>query len=168
MANALQPYTRDREYLEFRITTAVWGTVLAVALLVTTVATWMEDSENLPGPFGAGPMLGRTLWTLASPQPWERADPRRWWARLAAAGVLVTILLTIGAASTAARAWAVSVCVAAPATFVAEAILWFAVHDGTFRPGGGLEAAMLLCLALTVWAGILAATARTQDTWPDQ
>ncbi len=166
MNEALRPFTKDRYYLDFRIATAVWGTVLVVTLLVTSGAPWATAREE-PGPFGEGPLIGRSVWTLASFQSIERSDPRRWWARLAVVCLVATVLLGIGAAATAGRTLARSAGVAAGLTAVSEVIVGLTVRGDYFRPAAGLYAAVLVAAALAVWGFIVAASAGAHDAWAD-
>jgi len=166
MNEALRPFTKDRSHLDFRVATAVWGTVLVVTLLVTSGASWTAVRDG-PGPFGEGPLIGRTVWSLASFQPTQRSDPRRWWARLAVVCLVATVLLGIGAATTAGSRLARLAGVAAGLTVVSVVIVGVAMHDDYFRPAAGLYAAGLVAAALVVWAFIVAANAGEHDSWPD-
>jgi hypothetical protein len=98
MNEALRPFTKDRTHLDFRIATAVWGTLLAVALLISSASSWIEARDQ-PGPFGEGSRIGRSVWALAKVAGYGESDPRRWWARLSLVCLVVAALLTAAAAT---------------------------------------------------------------------
>jgi len=81
--------------------------------------------------------------------------------------LVATVLLGIGAATTAGSRLARLAGVAAGLTVVSVVIVGVAMHDDYFRPAAGLYAAGLVAAALVVWAFIVAANAGEHDSWPD-
>lgn len=166
MNETLRPFTKDRSHLDFRIATAVWGTLLAVALLISSVVPWIE-ARHEPGPYGEGPLVGRSVWAMAKVPGYQESDPRRWWARLGLACLMAAVLLAAGAAATGRGGLARAAGVAAGLTVVSTAIVWVVARDDYFRAAAGLYATVVVAAALTVWGFLVTAAAREHDVWPD-
>jgi hypothetical protein len=167
MNEALRPFTKDRTHLDFRIATAVWGTLLAAVLLISSAASWIEARDQ-PGPFGEGAHIGRSVWALAKIPGYDESDPRRWWARLALVCLVVAAVVAAAAAASGSASLARAASVAGGCTVVATAIVWLVTRGDTyFRPAGGLYVALTVAVILTVWGLLVAQAAGEHDAWPD-
>jgi hypothetical protein len=123
--------------LERRIQSAVWGTALAVGLLVTLALPWASYST---------PTLYLTLWRLRDAvEQVPLAAP----AELVIPLVLLTVVLTLAAAASATWATSLAAGIAGAVTTAAEIYLWVQIGIDGIQSETGVHAAVALTLGIT-------------------
>lgn len=123
--------------LESRIQSAVWGTGLAVGLLVTLALPWASYST---------PTVYLTLWRLRDGvEQVSLTVP----AELVIPLVLVTVALTLAAAASATWATSLAAGIGGVVTTAAEIYLWVQVGADGIQSETGVHAGVVLTLGIT-------------------
>ena len=173
-------------YVEFRIQTAIGGTLALIVLFVPTLLTWFSDNPRAGSAPGSGLIDHWNLWAVMSrsqgggsarlpdglPAGFPIGGLESELAFLVVAGLVVTLLAVLLTAAWARWGVALAAAIAAAVTFGAEMALRFAgngEHLGnpgphSYNTGVGLALAQWTAVAVVLWALYVMSLAR-RDWW---
>lgn len=149
-------------YYAYRIRVAATGVVLIVATFLTTLPAWLNDGPSATG-IGTGPPDSWNLWAIADGSITGSETGIATWAAVL---LVITLLLSLFAASEARWAWALAAAIGGTATFVLIFVLRgvaLEVPSGQYvapnAANGGMTGAMWAVAVLVFWALLVSRSA---------